>query len=42
LGLNEGWLFVFDRRKNALPIEERLSMQVVVTENQRTITVILA
>jgi hypothetical protein len=25
LGLNEGWLFVFDRRQNALPIEERLS-----------------
>ncbi|MGJ5674954.1 MAG: ATP-binding protein [Nostochopsis sp.] len=42
LGLNEGWLFVFDRRKNALPIEERLSTQVVVTENQRSITVIRA
>jgi hypothetical protein len=42
LGLNEGWLFVFDRRKNALPIEERLSTQVVVTENQRTITIIRA
>ncbi|MEB3217087.1 MAG: ATP-binding protein [Nostocales cyanobacterium 94392] len=42
LGLEEGWLFVFDRRKNALPIEERLSTQVVVTENQRRITVIRA
>ncbi|MBF2017283.1 MAG: AAA-like domain-containing protein [Rivularia sp. T60_A2020_040] len=42
LGLNEGWLFVFDRRKNALPMEERLSTQVVVTENQFTITVIRA
>ncbi|MEB3182318.1 MAG: AAA family ATPase [Nostocaceae cyanobacterium] len=42
LALNEGWLFVFDRRKNALPIEERLSTLVVVTENQRTITLILA
>ncbi|MBF2063105.1 MAG: ATP-binding protein [Calothrix sp. C42_A2020_038] len=42
LGLNEGWLFVFDRRKNALPMEERLSTQVVVTENQRAITVIRA
>jgi type II secretory pathway predicted ATPase ExeA len=42
LGLNEGWLFVFDRRKNALPIEERLSTQIVVTENQRAITVIRA
>jgi hypothetical protein len=42
LGLNEGWLFVFDRRHNALPIEERLSAQVIVTENQRSITVIRA
>ncbi|QNP31208.1 AAA family ATPase [Cylindrospermopsis curvispora] len=40
LGLDFGWLFVFDRRKNALPIEERLSTEVVVTENQRRITVI--
>ncbi|MGB3651409.1 MAG: hypothetical protein WBA41_09390 [Rivularia sp. (in: cyanobacteria)] len=35
------WLLVFDRRKNALPIEERLSTQIVTTENQ-TITVIRA
>ena len=42
LGLNEGWLLVFDRRKNALPMEERLSTQVVTTENQRAITVIRA
>ncbi|MFN6487129.1 MULTISPECIES: AAA-like domain-containing protein [unclassified Nostoc] len=42
LGLDFGWLFVFDRRKNALPMEERLSTQVVVTENQRAITVIRA
>ncbi|QNP28188.1 ATP-binding protein [Cylindrospermopsis curvispora] len=42
LGLDFGWLFVFDRRKNALPIEERLSTEVVITENQRTITVIRA
>ncbi|MDJ0798610.1 MAG: AAA family ATPase [Calothrix sp. MO_167.B12] len=42
LGLNQGWLFVFDRRKNALPIEERLSTQIVNTENQRAITVIRA
>ncbi len=42
LGLNEGWLLIFDRRKNALPIEERLSTQVVTTENQRSITVIRA
>ena len=42
LGLDFGWLFVFDRHKNALPMEERLSTQVVVTENQRAITVIRA
>ncbi len=42
LGLNQGWLLIFDRRKNALPIEERLSTQVVTTENQRAITVIRA
>ncbi|MEL7245777.1 MAG: ATP-binding protein, partial [Cyanobacteria bacterium J06573_2] len=42
LGLSSGWLLIFDRRKNALPIEERLSTEVVVTENQRSITVIRA
>ncbi|NET00448.1 MAG: AAA family ATPase [Sphaerospermopsis sp. SIO1G1] len=42
LGLDFGWLFVFDRRKNALPMEERLSTDVVVTENQRRITVVRA
>jgi type II secretory pathway predicted ATPase ExeA len=42
LDLDEGWLFVFDRRGNALPIEERLGTQVVQTENGRQITVIRA
>jgi ATPase family associated with various cellular activities (AAA) len=42
LGLNEGWLLVFDRRVNALPIEERLGTQVVQTEKGRQITVIRA
>ena len=42
LGLNEGWLFVFDRRKNALPMEEGLSTQVVTTPDRRAITVIRA
>jgi type II secretory pathway predicted ATPase ExeA len=42
LGLDFGWLFVFDRRKNALPMEERLSTEVVLTDNQRRITVIRA
>ena len=40
LSLDEGWLFIFDRRKNALPIEERLSTEVVRTEKGRDITVI--
>ncbi|MDF5732681.1 MAG: ATP-binding protein [Rhizonema sp. PD38] len=42
LGLNFGWLFVFDRREKAPPIEERLSTQIVSTKNQRSITVIRA
>ena len=42
LGLDFGWLFIFDRRKNALPMEERLSTEVLVTENQYRITVIRA
>lgn len=40
LGVDFGWLFIFDRRKNAPPIEERLSTQIVATINQRSITVI--
>jgi hypothetical protein len=42
LGVDFGWLFVFDRRKKAPPIEERLSTQIVTTKNQRSITVIRA
>jgi type II secretory pathway predicted ATPase ExeA len=42
LGLKFGWLFVFDRRQNALPIEERLSTQIVMTKNKRSITIIRA
>ncbi|MBD2776486.1 ATP-binding protein [Iningainema tapete] len=42
LGLDFGWLFVFDRRKKAPPIEERLSTQIMTTKNQRFITVIRA
>ena len=40
LELLSGWLFIFDRRKNALPIEERLSTKVVRTEKGRDITLI--
>ena len=42
LGVDFGWLFVFDRRKNAPAIKERLSTQVITTSNQRSITVIRA
>ncbi len=42
LGLDFGWLFVFDRRKNAPPIEDRLSTQIIATKNHRSITVIRA
>jgi type II secretory pathway predicted ATPase ExeA len=42
LGLDFGWLFIFDRRKNAPPIEERLSTQIATTKNQRSVTVIRA
>ncbi|MEO1375353.1 MAG: AAA-like domain-containing protein [Cyanobacteria bacterium J06635_10] len=40
LGLNEGWLFVFERRKNTLSFEERISTEIVTTENQRLVTVV--
>jgi type II secretory pathway predicted ATPase ExeA len=42
IGVDSGWLLVFDRRKNASPIEERLSTQIEITENKRSITVIRA
>ena len=42
LGFDFGWLFIFDRRKNALLMEERLSTKVVVTEDQYRLTVIRA
>ena len=42
LGVDFGWLFVFDRRSKAPPIEERLLTQIVTTNFQRSITVIRA
>ena len=42
IGVDSGWLLVFDRRKNAPPIEERLSTQIETTENNRSITVVRA
>ncbi len=42
LGLDSGWLFIFDRRSKALPIEERLSTQITTTKSKRSVTVIRA
>jgi AAA-like domain len=42
LGQNEGWLVIFDRRDNALEIEERLKTEIQTTPMGRTITVIRA
>jgi hypothetical protein len=40
LGLDFGWLVIFDRRKSVLPIEERLRSAVHQTDEGRVITVI--
>ncbi len=40
--VNVGWLFVFDRRKNAPPFAERLGTKVVTTKNGRSVTVVRA
>jgi hypothetical protein len=42
LGLDSGWLVIFDRRKVVLPIEERLRSELHHTEMGRSITVIYA
>jgi hypothetical protein len=42
LGVNCGWLVIFDVRTKALPIAERLNTQVVNTKNGRSITIIRA
>ncbi len=42
LGLDFGWLVIFDRRREILPIEERLRSQIQVSEQGRQITVIQA
>jgi hypothetical protein len=42
LGLDSGWLVIFDRRKVVLPIEERLRSELHQTEAGRAITVIYA
>jgi AAA-like domain len=42
LGQDEGWLVIFDRRDNALEIEERLKTEIQVSPMGREITVIRA
>jgi hypothetical protein len=42
LGQDEGWLVIFDRRDNALEIEERLKTEIQTTPMGRSITVIRA
>ncbi|MUG92926.1 AAA family ATPase [Scytonema sp. UIC 10036] len=42
IGVNYGWLFIFDRRSNAPAIEERLSTQITTTKNGRSVTVVRA
>jgi hypothetical protein len=42
LGLNFGWLVIFDRRKAALPIAQRMRSQLHHTETGRTIEVVYA
>ncbi len=42
LGEDFGWLVIFDRRSNALPLEERLATQVTTTLQGRSVTVVRA
>ncbi|MGH7998413.1 MAG: AAA family ATPase [Brasilonema sp.] len=40
LGEDFGWLVIFDRRSNALPLESRLETQITTTKNGRSVTVV--
>jgi len=42
LGEDFGWLVIFERRSNALPLESRLATQVTTTKNGRSVTVVRA
>jgi hypothetical protein len=42
LGLDSGWLVIFDRRKAALPIAQRLRSQLHQTDMGKTVEVIFA
>ena len=40
LGLDQGWLVIFDRRSDIGPISERTTTEIVTTANDRSVTVI--
>ena len=40
LGLDTGWLVIFDRRPGLPPMGERISTEEVISPNGRTITLI--
>jgi hypothetical protein len=42
LGLDFGWLVIFDRRTKALPLVERLATQVKTTDGGRSVVVVRA
>jgi hypothetical protein len=42
LGVNFGWLIIFDLRTKALPIEERLTTSITTTTNGRSVTIVRA
>ncbi|MEG4802077.1 hypothetical protein QUB63_20245 [Microcoleus sp. ARI1-B5] len=42
LGPDSGWLVIFDRRENALELEERLKTEIHITPMGRSVTVIPA
>lgn len=42
LGVDSGWLVIFDRRQHVAPIEERLRTEVYKTDGGRSVSVIFA
>jgi type II secretory pathway predicted ATPase ExeA len=40
LGLDTGWLFIFDRRSNALPIADRLTTEEAISPQGRKVTIV--
>ncbi|CDN14326.1 hypothetical protein RintRC_2640 [Richelia intracellularis] len=42
LGVNSGWLVIFDACSQALPMVERLNTQVLTKETRRSVTVVRA